>query len=70
VRTIRKILLTGSGAQLNNLAGYLEKGLQAEVRLADPLTWMQVSSHAAQTAQRDRMGSVAAIGLAMGGAVS
>jgi type IV pilus assembly protein PilM len=70
VRTIRKIMLTGSGAQLNNLAGYLEKGLQAEVRLADPLLWMQVSPHAAQTAQRDRMGSVAAIGLAMGSAVT
>jgi type IV pilus assembly protein PilM len=70
VRTIRKILLTGSGAQLDNLAGYLEKGLQAEVRLADPLAWIQVAPHAADTAQRDRMGSVAAIGLAMGGAVS
>jgi type IV pilus assembly protein PilM len=66
VRTIRKILLTGSGAQLNNLAGYLEKGLQAEVRLADPLAWIQVAPHAAQAVQADRMGSVAAIGLAMG----
>jgi type IV pilus assembly protein PilM len=66
VRTIRKIMLTGSGAQLSNLAGYLEKGLQAEVRLADPLAWIQVAPHAAQAAQADRMGSVAAIGLAMG----
>jgi type IV pilus assembly protein PilM len=66
VRTIRKIMLTGSGAQLNNLAGYLEKGLQAEVRLADPLAWIQVAPHAVQAVQADRMGSVAAIGLAMG----
>jgi type IV pilus assembly protein PilM len=66
VRTIRKIMLTGSGAQLNNLAGYLEKGLQAEVRLADPLAWIQVAPHAAQAAQADRYGAVAAIGLAMG----
>jgi type IV pilus assembly protein PilM len=67
VRTIRKILLTGSGAQLRFLAGYLEKGLQAEVKLADPLSWIQVSPQAAKLVEADRMGSVAAIGLAMGG---
>jgi type IV pilus assembly protein PilM len=66
VRTIRKILLTGSGSQLRYLAGYLEKGLQAEVRLADPLSWIQVSPQYASALQADRMGSVAAIGLAMG----
>jgi type IV pilus assembly protein PilM len=70
VRTIRRILLTGSGAQLRFLAGYLEKGLQAEVKLADPLSWIQVAPSAAQAAQADRMGSVAAIGLAMGGAAT
>jgi type IV pilus assembly protein PilM len=70
VRTIRKIMLTGSGAQLNNLAGYLEKGLQAEVRLADPLAWIQLEPHAAQAAQADRYGAVAAIGLAMGSVAS
>jgi len=70
VRTIRKILLTGSGAQLRFLAGYLEKGLQAEVRLADPLSWIQVSPQCAQLLQTDRMGSVAAIGLAMGSVAS
>jgi type IV pilus assembly protein PilM len=68
VRTIRRILLTGSGAQLNNLAGYLEKGLQAQVSLADPLNWIQVSPGVAAAVQADRMGSVAAVGLAMGGA--
>lgn len=70
VRTIRKILLTGSGAQLRFLAGYLEKGLQAEVKLADALSWIQVAPGAAQAVQADRMGSVAAIGLAMGGAAT
>jgi type IV pilus assembly protein PilM len=70
VRTIRKILLTGSGAQLRFLAGYLEKGLQAEVRLADPLSWIQVSPQYAQLVQADRMGAVAAIGLAMGSVVT
>lgn len=68
VRTIRKILLTGSGAQLRALDSYLEKGLQAEVRLADPLSWVQVVPQYAEIAQTDRMGSVAAIGLAIGGA--
>ena len=68
VRTIRKILLTGSGAQLRFLASYLEKGLQAEVKLADSLSWIQVAPNVAQAVQADRMGAVAAIGLAMGGA--
>jgi type IV pilus assembly protein PilM len=67
VRTIKKILLTGSGAQLGNLAGYLEKGLQAEVRLADALSWIKVAPQYAEIVTADRMGSVAAIGLAMGG---
>ncbi len=66
VRTIRRILLSGSGAQLDHLAGYLEKGLQADVRLADPLSWMQVSPKCAPLVTSDRMGCVAAIGLAMG----
>jgi type IV pilus assembly protein PilM len=66
VRTIRKILLTGSGAQLRNLAGYLEKGLQADVVLADPLAHVQVSSGIQQIVMEDRMGCVAAIGLALG----
>jgi type IV pilus assembly protein PilM len=67
VRTIKKILLTGSGAQLSNLAGYLEKGLQAEVKLADALSWIRVAPQYAELVTADRMGSVAAIGLAMGG---
>ena len=46
VRTIRRILLTGSGAQLRNLAGYLEKGLQARSSLARP-------ARAAAGARRD-----------------
>lgn len=66
VRTIRRILLTGSGAQLRNLDGYLEKGLQAQVELADPLRWLQVPPSLQQIVTADRMGAVAAIGLAMG----
>ena len=70
VRTIRKILLTGSGAQLRNLAGYLEKGLQADVVLADPLAHVQVSPGIQQMVMEDRMGCVAAIGLALGSVAS
>ena len=70
VRTIRKILLTGSGAQLRNLAGYLEKGLQAEVVLADPLAQVQVAAGIQQMVNEDRMGCCAAIGLALGSVAS
>ncbi|MDO9556773.1 MAG: type IV pilus assembly protein PilM [Coriobacteriia bacterium] len=67
VRTIQRILLTGSGAQLKNLAGYLEKGLQARVEVGDPFAFVKPSSAAQQVAIADRYGSVVAIGLAMGG---
>lgn len=67
VRTIRRIHLTGSGAQLTNLASYLEKGLQAEVVLTDPVGRLQVSGGVQQAVFADRYGAAAAIGLAMGG---
>lgn len=68
IRTIRRILLTGSGAQLRNLANYLEKGLQTQVVLGDPLARVHASGSVEQAVLADRMGSTAAIGLAMGGA--
>lgn len=67
VRTIQRILLTGSGSLLRNLNSYLEKGLQAQVVMGDPLQHIQVASSAQQAADADRMGSVTAIGLALGG---
>jgi type IV pilus assembly protein PilM len=67
VRTIRSILLTGSSAQLRNLADYLAMGLQAEVVLADPLSRIQVTPKTQALVEADRYGSVASIGLAMGG---
>jgi type IV pilus assembly protein PilM len=67
IRTIRRILLTGSGASLGSLAGYLEKGLQAEVVVSDPLARLQVTGGAQQPAMADRLGCAPAIGLAMGG---
>jgi len=68
VRTIKKIVLTGSGAQLRNLANYLEKGLQTQVVLGDPLAQVTASGAAEQAVLADRMGCAAAIGLGMGGA--
>lgn len=68
VRTIKKIYMTGSGAQLAHITSYLEKGLQAQVVLSDPLSRISVSGSLEQTASADRMGSAPAIGLAMGGA--
>jgi len=67
VRNIQRILLTGSGSQLRNFAAYLEKGLQAQVVLGDPLERIQVAHSAQQAVNADRMGSVTAIGLALGG---
>lgn len=68
VRTIRRIVLTGSGAQLRNLAIYLEKGLQAQaVVLGDPIERVSVASGIRQVVEGDRMGAATAIGLALGG---
>lgn len=68
VRTIRKIYMTGSGAQLANMASYLEKGLQAQVILSDAIGRIEVASSIQQVVMADRMGSTPAVGLAMGGA--
>jgi len=67
VRTIKRIYLTGTGSQLTNLPSYLEKGLQTEVVLGDPLVQIQASGGVEQAVLADRMGCAAAIGLALGG---
>ncbi len=67
VRTIQRIMLTGSGSLLRNFASYLEKGLQAQVILGDPLERLQVAKTAEQAVNADRMGAITAIGLALGG---
>ena len=67
VRTIRRIYMTGNGSQLTNMAAYLEKGLQAQVVLSDPLARLQVAASIQNEVAADRMGSAPAIGLAMGG---
>ncbi len=67
VRTIKRVYLTGTGSELRNLPSYLEKGLQTQVVLGDPLAQITASGVAAQAVEADRMGSAAAIGLALGG---
>lgn len=64
---IRRIYLTGTGSQLKNLPNYLEKGLQTQVVLGDPLAQIHMSGAVEQAAMADRMGCAAAIGLAIGG---
>jgi type IV pilus assembly protein PilM len=70
VRTIRRILLTGSGAKLRNLDSYIARGLQAPVELADASRWVSVSPQYQALYEADRLGATAAVGLAMGGVVA
>jgi len=67
VKSIGRIYLTGTGAELRNLATYLERGLQTEVVIGDALAGLQVSGPVEASVFPDRMGCAAAIGLALGG---
>jgi type IV pilus assembly protein PilM len=64
---IRRILLSGSGAMLRHLPTHLERGLQTQVLIGDPLSRVTTNGSGEQLIISDRMGSAAAIGLAMGG---
>jgi len=64
---IKRIVLTGTGATLRNLPQYLEKGLQTQVTLGDPLAQVRVESAAEAQVLDDRMGCAPALGLALGG---
>lgn len=70
VRSIKRVLLTGSGAQLRNLDSYVARGLQATVELADSGPYIQVPANLQALFASDRLGATAAIGLAMGSVVS
>jgi type IV pilus assembly protein PilM len=67
VRSIGRIYLTGTGAALRNLPTYLERGLQTQVVLGDPLAGLSMGSGVEAAVLADRMGCAAAIGLALGG---
>ncbi len=64
---IKRIILTGTGATLINLPQYLEKGLQTQVMLGDPLAQVRLDSAAEARVLEDRMGCAPAVGLALGG---
>ncbi|MCL2503549.1 MAG: pilus assembly protein PilM [Coriobacteriia bacterium] len=67
VQTIRRILLLGTGMKMDDLARYLEKGLQTQIVAADPLSRVRASGAVEQAVLADRAGCAVAIGLAMGG---
>ncbi|NTU71088.1 MAG: type IV pilus assembly protein PilM [Coriobacteriia bacterium] len=69
VRSIGRIYLTGTGAELRNLPVYLGRGLQTEVVLGDALAGLQMSGSVESSVLPDRAGCAAAIGLALGGVV-
>jgi len=64
---IKRIVLTGTGATLRNLPQYLEKGLQTQVTLGDPLAQVRIESAAEAQVLDDRMGCAPALGLGLGG---
>lgn len=68
VRTINRIVISGSGSLLKNLPNYVEKGLQTEVVVGDPLARIQIPGGLEGAVLADRMGCTSAIGLALGGA--
>ena len=68
VRSVKRIYLTGSGANLQNFSDYLSKGLQTEVVIGDPLAHVTTAGGAVDAAVKsDIMGCAPAIGLALGG---
>lgn len=68
IRSINRIILSGSGAMLRNLPNYLEKGLQTQVVLGDPLAQVGAGGAVEQAVLEDRTGCAPAVGLALGGA--
>lgn len=67
-QTIKRIVLSGSGAQMEDLAAYLERALQTQVIIGDPLARVSASGAVERAVLADRTGCAAAVGLAMGGA--
>lgn len=67
VQSINRIVLSGVGAEIPRLAGYLEKGLQTQVVVGNPLAFVSASGMVEQAVLADRAGSALAIGLALGG---
>lgn len=68
VRAIRKLILSGGGANLANLDSYLEKGLQAEVEMGKPLRNVKVGATiSADEVAAEELAMPLCLGLAMRG---
>ncbi len=68
VRAIRKLILSGGGANLRNLESYLEKGLQAEVEMGKPLSAVKLQTNiSADEIAADELAMPVCLGLAMRG---
>lgn len=68
VRNISRLILSGNGAGLTNIAAYLEKGLQAKVEISNPLARVQVSPKlSAEALTKEEHSMAIPIGLALRG---
>ena len=67
VRSVKRVYLTGTGANLQNFSDYLAKGLQTEVVIGDPLAHVSAFGAVDGALRADVMGCAPAIGLALGG---
>jgi Tfp pilus assembly PilM family ATPase len=66
VRNITRLVLSGSGAVLNNFPAHLERGLQAKVEIGNPLKGLQVSSKLpAKNLAKDELTMAVSLGLAL-----
>jgi len=68
MRAIRRLILSGGGANLMNLDSYLEKGLQAEVEMGRPLRAVKLQPNiSAEDVSTDELAMPVCLGLAMRG---
>ena len=68
VGNISKLIISGNGANLTNIAGYLERGLQAKVEVGNPLSQVKISSKLSAKALSSEESSMSIpVGLALRG---
>jgi len=65
---VKKVILTGGGALLYNLTGYLEKRLGKDVELGNPAIAIDLSAFPYKISSRDLLSYSTVIGLALRGA--
>lgn len=68
VGNISKLIISGNGANLNNIASYLERGLQAKVEVGNPLTRVKIGPKlSAEALSREETSMAIPVGLALRG---